>query len=91
MFLIFPADSSQFEFDLACSTPASLTLAPGEPFEAAADHVSTKDVESGAEKGLPVCHLTCHHFGSLGSRKGKAEAPSFFFYHVFWAWFDLGT
>ncbi|CAL1171894.1 unnamed protein product [Cladocopium goreaui] len=55
----------------------------GEPFEAAADHVSTKDVESGAEKGLPVCHLTCHHLGGKSSDAvswpwtEKSEASAF--------------
>eukprot|EP00913_Durusdinium_trenchii_P001112 g1020.t1 len=41
----------------------------GEPFLASADHVSTKDVEAGEpEKGLPVCHMTCHHLGGEWTR-----------------------
>mmetsp|Transcript_65251 Transcript_65251/g.135112 ORF Transcript_65251/g.135112 Transcript_65251/m.135112 type:complete len:240 (+) Transcript_65251:45-764(+) len=36
----------------------------GPSFERPADTVSTEHVEEGEpEKGVPVCHLTCHHMG----------------------------
>ncbi|CAE7429204.1 Trpt1, partial [Symbiodinium microadriaticum] len=36
----------------------------GPPFERPADTVSTEHVEEGEpEKGVPVCHLTCHQMG----------------------------